>query len=41
MGNFISAERETDYLFPPLMQDWLPEDHLVRFVTEVVDQAAT
>ncbi len=38
MGNFISADRETDYLFPPSMQDWLPEDHLARFVADVVDQ---
>jgi len=38
MGNFINADRETDYLFPPSMQDWLPENHLARFVVEVVDQ---
>lgn len=38
MANFINADRETDYLFPPSMQDWLPEDHLARFVAEVVDQ---
>ncbi|MEZ5555624.1 IS1182 family transposase [Haliea sp.] len=38
MGNFVIADRETDYLFPPSMQDWLPEDHLARFVVEVVDQ---
>ncbi len=38
MGKFIIADRETDYLFPPSMQDWLPEDHLARFVVEVVDQ---
>jgi len=38
MGNFITADRETDYLFPPSMQDWLPEDHLARFVVDVVDQ---
>lgn len=38
MGNFINADRDTDYLFPPSMQDWLPEDHLARFVVEVVDQ---
>ncbi|MEX0828087.1 MAG: IS1182 family transposase [Haliea sp.] len=38
MGNFVNADRETDYLFPPSMQDWLPEDHLARFVVEVVDQ---
>ena len=38
MVNFISADRETGYLFPPSLQDWLPEDHLARFVVEVVDQ---
>lgn len=38
MANFINADRETDYLFPPSMQDWLPEDHLARFVADVVDQ---
>ena len=38
MSNFVIADRETDYLFPPSMQDWLPEDHLARFVVEVVDQ---
>ncbi|MFN2329581.1 MAG: IS5/IS1182 family transposase, partial [Chromatocurvus sp.] len=38
MDNFVIADRETDYLFPPSMQDWPPEDHLARFVVEVVDQ---
>jgi len=38
MANFINADRYTNYLFPPSMQDWLPEDHLARFVSEVVDQ---
>ena len=38
MANFIIADRETDYLFPPSMQGWLPEDHLARLVVEVVDQ---
>jgi len=38
MGNFITVDRETNYLFPPSLQDWLPEDHLARFVVEVVDQ---
>jgi hypothetical protein len=26
MANFIIADWETDYFFPPSMQDWLPED---------------
>ncbi|WP_131917737.1 IS1182 family transposase [Chromatocurvus halotolerans] len=38
MANFVNADRETDYLFPPSMQDWLPEDHMARFVVDVVDQ---
>lgn len=38
MSRFITADRETDYLFPPSVSDWLPEDHLARFVAEVVDQ---
>ena len=38
MGNFVTIDRETDYLFPPSISDWLPENHLARFVVEVVDQ---
>lgn len=38
MANFVIVDRGTDYLFPPSVQDWLPEDHLARFVVEVVDQ---
>jgi len=29
---------KTDYLLPPSIDDWLDEDHLARFVVEVVDQ---
>jgi transposase len=38
MSNFVTVDRETDYLFPPSISDWLPENHLARFVVEVVDQ---
>jgi len=38
MPNFIQADRKTDYLLPPSLDDWLNEDHLARFVVEVVDQ---
>ncbi|ABM17544.1 transposase [Marinobacter nauticus VT8] len=38
MGHFVLADRDTDFLLPPSIQDWLPEDHLARFVVEVVDQ---
>jgi transposase len=35
---FISCDRKTSYLLPPSLQDWLPEGHLARFVSEVVEQ---
>ena len=38
MSNFIVADRKTDYLLPPSVDDWLTEDHLARFVVEVIDQ---
>ena len=38
MSHFIVADRKTDYLLPPSLEDWLNEDHLARFVVEVVDQ---
>lgn len=37
MANFIVADRKTDYLLPPSVDDWLAQDHLARFVVEVVD----
>jgi transposase len=37
MPNFIPADRKTDYLLPPSVDDWLNEDHLARFVVEVID----
>ena len=38
MSNFIVTDRKTDYLMPPSIEDWLNEDHLARFVVEVIDQ---
>lgn len=38
MSKFIHCDRKTPYLLPPSMQDWLPEDHLARFVVDVVSQ---
>src|SRR5258707_1148281 len=29
---------EQDLLLPPSLRDWLPDDHLVYFVSDVVDQ---
>jgi transposase len=36
--NFLSCDRDQVLLLPPNMVDWLPEDHLARFVIETVDQ---
>jgi transposase/IS5 family transposase len=38
MARFIPVDRETVYLFPPSVQDWLGKDHLARFVVETVEQ---
>lgn len=35
---FRQFDRDTLYLLPPSLNDWLPEGHLARFVVEVVEQ---
>ena len=35
---FIPTNREQLLLFPPSIQDWIPENHLARFVVEIVSQ---
>jgi transposase len=35
---FRQVDRDTRYLLPPSLTDWLPEDHLARFVVEMVEQ---
>ena len=35
---FISVDRSTPQMFPPRIDDYLPEDHLARFVVEIVEQ---
>jgi transposase len=35
---FLEVDRETLYLLPPSVQDWLPEGHLARFIVEIVEQ---
>src|SRR5919106_4262065 len=37
MSNFRPIDRDTGYLLPPSVDEWLPEKHLARFVVEVVD----
>jgi len=37
MSNFRSIDRQTGFLLPPSVDEWLPEKHLARFVVEVID----
>ena len=36
--NVSSLLPEQDFLLPPSLRDWLPEDHLAYFVSDLVDQ---
>ena len=38
MSRFVPIDRETAYLLPPSVDEWLPKDHLARFVLEVIEQ---
>jgi transposase len=37
MSNFRPIDRQTGFLLPPSVDEWLPETHLARFVVEVID----
>ncbi len=37
MSNFRTIDRETGFLLPPSVDEWLPEKHLARFVVEVME----
>lgn len=36
MSNFRQIDRDTGFLLPPSVDEWLPENHLARFVVEVI-----
>lgn len=38
MSNFRQVDRETGFLLPPSVDEWLPERHLARFVVEAIEQ---
>src|SRR5688572_13529747 len=38
MSNFRPINRDTGFLLPPSVDEWLPQRHLARFVVEVVDR---
>lgn len=37
MSNFRPIDRDTGFLMPPSVDEWLPERHLARFVVEVIE----
>jgi len=37
MSNFRTIHRDTAFLLPPSVDEWLPDRHLARFVVEVID----
>jgi transposase len=37
MSNFQPIDRDTGFLLPPSVDEWLPERHLARFVVEVIE----
>ena len=38
VSNFRQVDRQTGFLLPPSVDEWLPEHHLARFVVEIVDR---
>ncbi len=38
MARFIQYDRHQQYVLPPSVDEWLPEDHLARYIVEVIDQ---
>lgn len=37
MARFLPIDRDSEYLFPPSVQDWLPESHLARYIANVIE----
>lgn len=38
MSRFVAVDRDTAYLLPASVNEWLPTNHLARFVVEVIEQ---
>ena len=35
---FRSCSHDKPFLLPPWLQDWLPENHLARFIADVMNE---
>ena len=38
LSDFLTPDRDSLYLLPPSVQDWLPVNHLARFIVDIVAQ---
>lgn len=38
MSPFRPIDRKASYFFPSSFEEWLPEDHIARFIVDVVDE---
>ena len=38
MSRFLQVTRDQQYLLPPSVDEWLPDNHLARFIVEVIDE---
>ena len=41
MSNFRPVDRQTQFLLPPSVDEWLPEKHLARYIVDVIAQLDT
>jgi transposase len=37
-ARFVTIDRETPMMFPEDLRDWIPEDHLVHFIIDAIEQ---
>ena len=37
-SKFMYSNREIPFMFPPSIEDWLPEEHLARFIVDIVSR---
>jgi hypothetical protein len=40
-ARFVNLDRETPMFLPCDLREWVPEDHIVHFILDAVDQIPT
>ena len=35
---FVNIDHDTPLMLPPNMRDWVPKDHLIHFIMDVVKE---